>query len=36
MAHALAKRARKSSPFLVWMKLVSPDISYLVFVDVTP
>ena len=34
--HALAKRARKSSPLLVWMESVPPDISYLVFVDVTP
>jgi len=33
--HALAKRARKSSPLLVWMEFVPPDISYLVFVDVT-
>ena len=35
-AHALAKRARKSSPLSVWMEFVPPDISYLVYVDVTP
>ena len=36
MAHALAKRARKSSPLLVWMEFVPPNISYLVFLDLTP
>ena len=36
VAHALAIRARKSSPLTVWMESVPPDISYLVYVDVTP
>jgi len=36
VAHALAKRARMSSPLLVWMEYVPPDISYLVFIDVIP
>ena len=35
VAHALARRARESSPLSVWMKSVPPDISYLVYVDVT-
>ena len=34
VAHALAKRARKSFPFLVWMESVPPDIAYLVHIDV--
>ena len=34
VAHALAKRARMSSPLLVWMESIPPDISYLVYVDV--
>ena len=34
-AHALARRARKSSPLSVWMEFVPLDISYLVYVDVT-
>ena len=33
--HALARRARLSSPLSVWMESVPPDISYLVYVDVT-
>ena len=36
VAHALVRRARKSSPLTVWMESVPPDISYLVYVDVTP
>ena len=36
VAHALARRARNSSPLSVWMKSVPLDISYLVYVDVTP
>ncbi|XP_050258952.1 uncharacterized protein LOC126703942 [Quercus robur] len=35
VAHALARRARKSSPLSVWMESVPLDISYLVYVDVT-
>ncbi|XP_075674727.1 uncharacterized protein LOC142643889 [Castanea sativa] len=35
VAHALARRARKSSQLTVWMESVLPDISYLVYVDVT-
>lgn len=34
VAHALAKRVRKSSPLLVWIETVPPNISYLVFVNV--
>lgn len=34
VAHALAKRARMSSPLLFWMEFVPLDISYLVFVYV--
>ncbi|XP_050258814.1 uncharacterized protein LOC126703786 [Quercus robur] len=36
VAHTLAKRARKSFPLSVWMKSVPPDISYIIYVDVTP
>nr|POE67276.1 hypothetical protein CFP56_63276 [Quercus suber] len=36
VAHALARRVRKSSHLSVWMESVPPDISYLVYVDVTP
>ena len=36
VAHALARRARNSSPLSVWMEFVLLDISYLVYVDVTP
>ena len=32
VAHALARRARKSSPLFVWMESVPPDISYLGYV----
>nr|POE70389.1 hypothetical protein CFP56_68311 [Quercus suber] len=35
VAHALARRTRKSSPLSVWVESVPPDISYLVYVDVT-
>ena len=35
VTHALARRARKSSPLFVWMEYVPPYISYLVYVDVT-
>ena len=35
VAHALARRARKSSPLSVWMESIPPDISYLVYVNVT-
>ena len=35
VAHTLARRARKSSPLSVWMESIPPDISYLVYVDVT-
>lgn len=35
VAHALAQRARNSSPLFVWMESIPPDISYLVYVDVT-
>ena len=35
VAHALASRARESSPLSVWMESVLPDMSYLVYVDVT-
>ena len=35
VAHALARRVRLSSPLSVWMESVPPDISYLVYVDVT-
>ena len=36
VAHALAKRVRKFFSLFMWMKSVPPDISYLVYVDVTP
>ena len=29
VAHALARRDRSSSPLLVWMKDISPDIQWL-------
>ena len=32
VAHALTRRARKSSPLFVWMESVPPDISYLGYV----
>ena len=35
VAHALARRAKKSSPFSIWMEFVPPNISYLVYVVVT-
>nr|XP_023918891.1 uncharacterized protein LOC112030434 [Quercus suber] len=36
VAHALAQRARNSSPLSVWMESIPLDIYYLVYVDVTP
>ena len=35
VAHALARRARESFPLSVWMESIPPDMSYLVYVDVT-
>ena len=35
VTHALAKRARKSFPLTVWMESVPPNITYLVYIDVT-
>ena len=35
VAHALARRARMSFPLTVWMELVPPNITYLVYVDIT-
>ena len=35
VAHALARRARKSFPLTVWMESVPPNITHLVYVDVT-
>ncbi|KAK9985036.1 hypothetical protein SO802_034561 [Lithocarpus litseifolius] len=36
VAHALARRAKNSSPLFVWMESVPSDISYIVYVDITP
>ena len=36
VAHALARRAKKSFPLLVWMESVPLDISFLIHVDVIP
>ena len=35
VAHALARRTRMSFPLTVWMELVPPNITYLIYVDVT-
>lgn len=36
VAHTLARRAKKSFHLFVWMESISPDISFLVHVDVIP